>query len=179
MDQRESEVRNHIDGMVKCCPKSCHHPAMTESRETRLTQAKKRDIMVLGYSGKSLVTKLGLKPYSSLYTFDAPSEYLDWLEPLPEGVKHVTILEPGLEFIHGFFRERIVFEEQLSTFKSHLEKKGMIWISWLKKSAKIPTDIIEDAIREVALPMGLVDVKVCAVSEIWSGLKLVIPVSKR
>ena len=135
--------------------------------------------MVLGYSGKSLVTKLGLKPHSSLYTFDAPSEYLDWLEPLPEGVKHVTILEPGLEFIHGFFRERIVFEEQLPIFKTHLEKKGMIWISWLKKSAKISTNITEDTIREVALPVGLVDVKVCAVSEIWSGLKLVIPVSKR
>ena len=109
--------------------------------------------------------------------------YQTWLkttlEPLPEGIKHVTILEPGLEFIHGFFRERIVFEEQLPIFKTHLEKKGMIWISWLKKSAKISTNITEDTIREVALPVGLVDVKVCAVSEIWSGLKLVIPVSKR
>ena len=135
--------------------------------------------MTPGYSGKSLVTKFGLKPNSGFYTFDATLEYMDWLSPLPEGVKHITKLEPDLAFIHGFFRERRVFEEQLPTFKAHLEKSGMIWISWLKKSAKIPTNITEDTIREIALPMGLVDVKVCAVSEIWSGLKLVIPVNKR
>jgi Protein of unknown function (DUF3052) len=132
-----------------------------------------------GYSGKPLVAKLGLKPHLSFYTFDAPLEYLDWLEPMPDGAKHITILEPNLKFIHGFFRDRRTFEEQLPDFMTHLEKSGMIWISWLKKSAKIPTDITEDTIREVALPMGLVDVKVCAVSEIWSGLKLVIPVRKR
>ena len=135
--------------------------------------------MTPGYSGKSLVTKLGLKPNSSFYTFDVPPEYLDWLVPLPEGVKHVTVLEPDLGFIHGFFVKRSIFAEQLPIFKMHLEKSGMIWISWLKKSAKIPTDITEDTIREIALPMGLVDVKVCAVSEIWSGLKLVIPVNRR
>jgi hypothetical protein len=135
--------------------------------------------MTPGYSGKSLVTKLGLKPNSSFYTFDAPPEYMDWLSPLPEGVKHVMILKPDVGYIHGFFRERRVFEGQLPIFKTHLEHNGMIWISWLKKSAKIPTDISEDTIREIALPMGLVDVKVCAVSEIWSGLKLVIPVNKR
>jgi hypothetical protein len=135
--------------------------------------------MTPGYSGKSLVAKLGLKPHSRFYTFDAPLEYIGWLAPLPDGVKHITILKPNLGFIHGFFRDRSTFEEQLPEFVSHLESTGMIWISWLKKSAKIPTDITEDTIREVALPMGLVDVKVCAVSEIWSGLKLVIPVSKR
>jgi Protein of unknown function (DUF3052) len=104
---------------------------------------------------------------------------LDWLEPLPAGVTQVTTLEPRLGFIHGFFKERTVFEQSLPDFRTHLENSGMIWISWLKKSAKIPTDITEDTIREVALPMGLVDVKVCAVSDIWSGLKLVIPVVKR
>jgi hypothetical protein len=135
--------------------------------------------MTSGYSGKSLVAKLGLKPHSSFYTYSAPLEYLDWLAPFPDGVKHIKTLEPNLVFIHGFFRQRSTFEEQLPEFMTHLEKSGMIWISWLKKSAKIPTDITEDTIREVALPMGLVDVKVCAVSEIWSGLKLVIPVSKR
>jgi Protein of unknown function (DUF3052) len=135
--------------------------------------------MILGYSGKPLVTKLGLKPHSSFYTYAAPLEYLDWLMPLPEGVKHRMALEPNLAFIHGFFRDHRTLEEQLPDFIAHLEKSGMIWISWLKKSAKIPTDITEDTIREVALPMGLVDVKVCAVSEIWSGLKLVIRVNKR
>jgi hypothetical protein len=141
--------------------------------------ARKTVKMTPGYSGKPLVTKLGLKPHSSFYTFDAPLEYLDWLAPLPEGVKHITTLKPKLAFIHGFFRDRRTLEEQLPAFMTHLEKSGTIWISWLKKSAKIPTDITEDTIREIALPMGLVDVKVCAVSEIWSGLKLVIRVSKR
>jgi hypothetical protein len=135
--------------------------------------------MTPGYSGKSLVTKLGLKSHSSFYTFDAPLEYLDWLVPMPDGVKHVLKLEPNLGFIHGFFEKRSVLEEQLPAFMTHLERTGAIWISWLKKNAKIPTDITEDTIREIVLPMGLVDVKVCAVSEIWSGLKLVIPVSKR
>ncbi len=135
--------------------------------------------MTPGYSGKPLVAKLGLKPHSSFYTYDAPLEYLNWLSPMPDGVKQVLSLEPNLSFIHGFFEKRIELEEQLPAFMTHLEKNGMIWISWLKKSAKIPTDIAEDTIREIALPRGLVDVKVCAVSEIWSGLKLVIPVSKR
>jgi hypothetical protein len=135
--------------------------------------------MTPGYSGKPLVVKLGLKPHSSFYTYSAPLEYLDLLSPLPDGVKHATALEPNLAFIHGFFRDRRTFEEQLPEFMTHLESTGMIWISWLKKSAKIPTDITEETIREVALPMGLVDVKVCAVSEIWSGLKLVIRVNKR
>jgi hypothetical protein len=135
--------------------------------------------MTSGYSDKRLVTKLGLKPDSSFYTFDAPHEYLDWLAPLPDGVKRLTSLESKLAFIHGFFEKWIVLEEQLPAFMMHLESTGMIWISWLKKSAKIPTDITEDTIREIALPMGLVDVKVCAVSEIWSGLKLVIRVNKR
>jgi hypothetical protein len=135
--------------------------------------------MTPGYSGKPLVAKLGLKPHSSFYTYAAPLEYLDWLIPLPDGVKHITTLEPNLAFVHGFFRDRRTFEEQLPAFMTHLESTGTIWISWLKKSAKIPTDITEDTIREIALPMGLVDVKVCAVSEIWSGLKLVIRVNKR
>jgi hypothetical protein len=135
--------------------------------------------MTSGYSGKSLVAKLGLKPDSSFHTHDAPLEYLDWLAPLPEGVKLVLSLEPNLAFIHGFFVKRSTLEQQLPAFMTHLEKSGMIWISWLKKSAKIPTDITEDTIREIALPMDLVDVKVCAVSEIWSGLKLVVPVNKR
>jgi hypothetical protein len=135
--------------------------------------------MTPGYSGKPLVTKLGLKPHSSFYTFDAPLEYLAWLAPLPDGVKHITTLKPNLALIHGFFEKRIVLEEQLPAFMTHLERTGAIWISWLKKSAKISTDMTEDTIREIALPMGLVDVKVCAVSEIWSGLKLVIRVNKR
>jgi hypothetical protein len=135
--------------------------------------------MTPGYSGKLLVSKLGLKPHSRFYTYDAPFEYLDWLAPLPDGVKHLTTLASDLRFIHGFFEKRSTLEEQLPAFMTHLEPTGMIWISWLKKSAKIPTDITEDTIREIALPMGLVDVKVCAVSEIWSGLKLVIRVKKR
>ncbi len=135
--------------------------------------------MTPGYSGKSLVAKLGLKPNSSFHSFNAPLEYLDWLAPLPDGVKHIAVLEPNLGFIHGFFRDRRTLEEQLPDLITHLESTGMIWISWLKKSAKIPTDITEDTIREIALPMGFVDIKVCAVSEIWSGLKLVIRVNKR
>lgn len=109
-----------------------------------------------------------------------PSTYWDEVSPLPEDV--VVKKKPGkdpIDFIHLFVREKKVFEKELLKNKKFLSQNGMIWVSWPKKSSKVETDITEDVIRNFALKNGLVDIKVCAVNDVWSGLKLVIPVKER
>lgn len=105
---------------------------------------------------------------------DAPADYTAWLQPLPLGVTFDKNLSEGTDVIHLFATQRAILEKQLPTLRKQIRPDAAIWVSWPKKSAKLPTDITEDVIRAVALPTGLVDVKVCAVSDIWSGLKLVI-----
>ncbi len=124
-----------------------------------------------GYSGTPLIKKLGIKDGMSMRFTHAPDHYTDLLGPLPVGV---SFAEEDLNFQHAFYVERADFEAELKALMNHMDRNGMIWISWPKKASKVPTTMTEDVIREVALPMGLVDVKVCAVDEIWSGLKLMI-----
>jgi hypothetical protein len=95
------------------------------------------------------------------------------------GFKAATELRPDLDFIQFFTKSRAELERQLPKLRKSIKQDGMIWISWPKKSSKVPTDLTEDIIRDTALALKLVDVKVCAVDETWSGLKLVIPVSER
>ncbi|HEX8257570.1 MAG TPA: DUF3052 family protein [Allosphingosinicella sp.] len=95
------------------------------------------------------------------------------------GLRFAESIEPPLDFAHLFTKSRAHLEEQLVRLRSALAPAGMIWVSWPKKASNVATDITEDTIREVALPLGLVDVKVCAVDETWSGLKLVIRRSLR
>ena len=127
-----------------------------------------------GYSGTPLAKKLGFKENFKVYTINAPANYAELLEFLPDGVIFFKKLQNDLDMIHLFSSSKTeltgILKESLQAIKSN----GMIWISWPKKSSKIPSEISEDTVREVALPLGLVDVKVCAVDEIWSGLKLVI-----
>jgi hypothetical protein len=127
-----------------------------------------------GYSGTPLAKKLGIKAGSHLLLVGAPDEYLVLLEPLPEGVQFSTRLSESTDIVHIFSARRAELQQLLSSYRTKLKSTGMVWVSWPKKSAKAPTDITEDIIREVALPLGFVDVKVCAVNEVWSGLKLVI-----
>lgn len=112
-------------------------------------------------------------------TFNAPREYASWLGELPVGVKLVTKAKPPITAAHLFVTESLEMDALLSKLRKDLQPDGFVWVSWYKKSAKMQTDITEDVIREIALPLGFVDVKVCAVSEQWSGLKLVIRVSER
>ena len=132
-----------------------------------------------GYSGTPLAKKLGLKPGMTLLTVLAPKEYSAWLGELPEGVKLTKKTKLPLDAAHIFVTESAVLNILLSSLRRDLKSDGFVWVSWCKKSAKVPTDITEDVIRELALPLGFVDVKVCAVSEVWSGLKLVIRKSER
>jgi len=132
-----------------------------------------------GYSGTPLAKKLGLKPPLKLLTINAPKEYKAWLGDLPEGVKLSTKAEKPVEAVHVFTTDSLFLDATLSKLRNELKQDGFIWVSWPKKSSKVSTDITEDTIRAIALPLGFVDIKVCAVSEIWSGLKLVIRKSER
>jgi hypothetical protein len=129
--------------------------------------------MDAGYSGTPLAKKLGIKAAARVLAISAPADYAAWLEPLPEAVVFGASVSDA-DVIHLFVTERAVLAENLDIFRTQMKPDAMIWVSWPKKASKVPTDITEDTIREVCLPIGLVDIKVCAVSEVWSGLKLVI-----
>lgn len=127
--------------------------------------------MPAGYSGKPLFQKLGMKPGAAWKVIGAPDDYLALLG---EGVEVSFVRQSkDLDGIHIFVKSCRELEKAILKYKEEIRKDGMLWFSWYKKSAKIPTDVTEDEIRNTALSLGLVDVKVCAVSEIWSALKIV------
>jgi hypothetical protein len=133
-----------------------------------------------GYSGTSLPKKLGLKDGQTVAFLGLPAE-LDDLRSAALFETEQDTAEAGddLDFVHYFTKVRAEFETDLPCLRAAIRPDGMIWVSWPKKASKVPTDMTEDVIREVALPIDLVDVKVCAVTEVWSGLKLMIPRDKR
>lgn len=127
-----------------------------------------------GYSGTPLSKKLGIKPGMSVCALDAPAGYRDLLSPIPEGVRFVAKASASTDIVHAFATRKATLAEALGALRVAIRPDCALWVSWPKKAAKVPTDITEDVIRELALPLGLVDVKVCAVDAVWSGLKLVI-----
>jgi hypothetical protein len=132
-----------------------------------------------GYSGTSLAKKLGIKEGFKIRLVNQPEYYFKLFDDFPENVS-ITSDEMGKkDLIHFFTKEAFELFDNILLLKNEIEVNGMIWISWPKKVSKVPTDITEDTIRNLALKNGLVDIKVCAVDEIWSGLKLVIPVKDR
>jgi hypothetical protein len=128
----------------------------------------------VGYSGTPLAKKLGMKPGSRVCALEAPEDYEQLLAPLPENVEFQG--RPGAltDIVHVFATQRVKLAKQLSLLRQKLDSGAAIWVSWPKRASKVPTTITEDVIRELAFPLGLVDVKVCAVTEVWSGLKLVV-----
>lgn len=127
-----------------------------------------------GYSGTPLVKKLGVKRSFRIKTKNAPTNYRTLLAPLPEEVVISTQLRGPVDLWHVFSKSRSELGRQLSTCLGEIKPGGMIWVSWPKKSSGVSADISEDVVRELAPKLGLVDVKVCAIDEVWSGLKLVI-----
>ena len=127
-----------------------------------------------GYSGTPLAKKLGIAAGSRVVVLAEPAGYRDWLAPLPEGVAFAAKASAATDLVHLFVDWRTELGRQLAAMRGCLRDDATLWISWPKKASKVPTDITEDTIRELALPLGFVDVKVCAVSEVWSGLKLVV-----
>ena len=125
-----------------------------------------------GYSGTPLARKLGYRAGQTVYLEGAPADYLALVAPLPDGVRFVTRLGGAVDLVHLFTDRRATLARRLPAYRARLAPGGAIWVSWPKKASKVPTDITEDVIRAVCLPLGLVDIKVCAVDEVWSGLKL-------
>jgi hypothetical protein len=127
-----------------------------------------------GYSGTPLVQKLGIKPEHKVVTIGAPAGYRKLLAPLPKGISFTTEVTAAAAFIHLFVTKRQTLNKEMKRLRRLIADTGVLWVSWPKKSSGVTTDITEDVIREVALPLGFVDVKVCAIDETWSGLKLMI-----
>jgi len=132
-----------------------------------------------GYSGTPLGKKLGIKESSTIKLINTPEYYFNLFSDFPKEVNVATKKKSNIDFIHYFSTTKAALTKDIPTLRKQLARDGMIWISWYKKSAKIPTDITEDIVRYLALKNGLVDIKVCAIDDVWSGLKLVIPVKDR
>ena len=129
--------------------------------------------MSSGYSKTPLIKKLGIKDKYRVRLINSPANYFDLLGELPDQVKFLSRKSKEVDFIHLFAKDIKTFEKSFFKIKDEIKKDGMIWVSWYKKASKIPTDMGEDVIRNIALANGLVDVKVCAVDENWSALKIV------
>ena len=130
--------------------------------------------MSAGYSRTPLVKKLGIKRGNRIALLHAPGDYPALLGALPADLGIDAELRGGdYDFVQAFYVWRADYAAEFADLKAAIHKRGMIWISWYKKAARLPTDITEDVVREVALAGGLVDVKVAAIDAQWSGLKLV------
>ena len=127
-----------------------------------------------GYFGTPLPQKLGIKPGLTVVTINAPANYRRLLGQIPDSVTFSERLKSGSSFVHLFTSRRSEMQKKMSILRDKISDNGAIWVSWPKKSSGISTDVTEDVIREIALPLGFVDIKVCAVDDIWSGLKLMI-----
>ena len=127
-----------------------------------------------GYSGTPLAQKLGIKEGTRLLPLNAPPEYGDFLGRLPPGAVMTRRGGVTVDIVHLFADRSAELRRHLSALRRQLRPDAAIWVSWPKRTSKVPTDITEDVIRDVALPMGFVDIKVCAVTDVWSCLKLVV-----
>jgi hypothetical protein len=132
-----------------------------------------------GASGKPLAQKLGIKPGFCIFVIGAPASYRDMVGQLPSDVIVAPKLTAPLDMVHLFVARATGLADQLALCRRAITPDGMIWVSWPKKTAGVATDLSDSAVRDTALPLGLVDVKVCAVNETWSGLKFVIPKNLR
>jgi hypothetical protein len=134
---------------------------------------------VAGASGKSVAQKLGIKPGFCIFVDGAPSAYDAIVGPLPAGVTIAVAPKPSLDMAHLFAAQSKGLAAKLRRYRGTIAPDGMIWVSWPKKSSGIASDLSDVVVRDTALPLGLVDTKVCAIDDIWSGLKFVIPKDQR
>lgn len=132
-----------------------------------------------GYSDTPLSKKLGIKEGFRVRVEQAPKDYLNLLQPLPKGVKISNRQKNDLNIWHIFTKSNKELSGKIQRAMRHIPDNGMIWVSWPKKTSGVATDVTEDRVREAALPLGLVDIKVCAINDVWSALKLVIRRSNR
>jgi hypothetical protein len=134
---------------------------------------------VAGYSGKPVVQKLGIQPGFCIFVEGAPAAYGDIVGPLPAGASMVPRLKAPLDMVHLFATEAAGLAAKLRSCRAAIGPDGMIWVSWPKKSSGVASDLTDVVVRDTAVALGLVDIKVCAIDEVWSGLKFVIPRDQR
>jgi len=127
-----------------------------------------------GYSGTPLVRKLGVKDGFKIHAIGAPADYRSLLAPLPAAVQFTSAANSATNMVHVFVTQRARLAHALQGLRKKLAPEAAVWVSWPKQASQVPTDITENTIRDVALPLGFVDIKVCAVTDTWSGLKLVV-----
>jgi hypothetical protein len=127
-----------------------------------------------GYSGTPLPQKLGIKPGMTVVTINAPTNYRRLLGTIPESAIFSDRLKPNSGFVHVFIKKRSELANRLSVLREKMADTGTVWVSWPKRSSGVPTNVTEDVVRAIALPLGFVDVKVCAIDDTWSGLKLMV-----
>ena len=130
--------------------------------------------MTAGYSGTPLAKKLGIAENGKVFLSGAPKDYLKLIAPVPQGAHVVTKIDGKTDIVHLFTTERERLSALLRSSLAKIRPDAAIWVSWPKKSSKVPTDMTDHVIREIALPTGLVDNKVCAIDETWTGIRLVI-----
>jgi hypothetical protein len=131
------------------------------------------------YFGKPVVEKLGIKQGFCICTIGAPAAYDDIVGKLPAGVTVATVLKAPLDMVHVFATEVRGLAARLRSCRAAIAPDGMVWVSWPKKASGIVSDLTDVVVRQTALPLGLVDIKVCAIDDTWSGLKFVIPTKLR
>lgn len=139
---------------------------------TRTTE--QRTGMTSGYSGTPLAKKLGYKTGFNARLINAPEHYFDLMSGVPEGVDFTDDTATKKDLIHFFTNDAVELVQIMDSIREEIKQNGMIWVSWPKKSSGVPTDVTGDVVRNHALKIRLVDVKVCSVDETWSGLKLMI-----
>lgn len=141
--------------------------------------AKRETPQATGYSGTPLAKKLGIKEGFKIRIVNRPTYYFELFPEMPENISILSEKKIKQNLIHYFTSQAKDLHKGIVSMRNEIEPDGAIWISWPKKASKVETDITEDFIRTLALANGLVDIKVCAVDDTWSGLKLVIPVKDR
>jgi len=127
-----------------------------------------------GYSGTPLAKKLGVVAGSRMFAVAAPADYAALLAPLPERVEIKSRASEAVDIAHVFVMRKAELQKHLARLRAQLRADATVWVSWPKQASGVASEVTEDTVREVALPLGFVDVKVCAVSDVWSGLKLVV-----
>jgi hypothetical protein len=132
-----------------------------------------------GYSGKPLIQKLGIQPGFCIFIEGAPAAYGDIVGKLPADVTVAKRLKAPLDMVHLFAKQAAGLAGKLRGCRDAVGPDGMIWVSWPKQSSGVATDLTDVVVRDTALPLGLVDIKVCAIDDVWSGLKFVIPKDQR
>jgi hypothetical protein len=175
VSRSSTSTRNPRRAAASACARpTIPAPATTRSNRAMVIYCPMPSKAPAGYSGTPLAKKLGIAAGARVFASGAPDDYLELLAPLPPAVEWAKRLDPTTGIAHLFVRSRAQLGKQLAAATKAMRPDCAIWVSWPKKASGVETDVTEDVIREVALPMGLVDVKVCAVDATWSGLKLVV-----